>query len=162
MKKLLLTMLTIAACGPRPYFQWDLGMHPRAVLADGSTDARWTKMVDDARTEWSVPLAEMGCDDPFRGEDTNPVELVPDAQWTRPDAIGDTRSWGITVKGTMDELEVNMSYTTILPHELGHALGLVHVGVDVDPDSIMHPTVDRTTPDMRDLENAARAIGCIQ
>jgi hypothetical protein len=118
-------------------------------------------MVEVARQKWSGPLIALGCEDPFQSDDQNDVILIPDAEWTRPDAIGDTRSNRITVKGTVDEMVLNFAYETVLPHELGHAIGLVHISAEQDENSIMHPSNDKTDPDVSDLHNAAISIGCI-
>jgi len=160
MRLLLLLLLVGCAEAPRPYFQWDLPAHPHAVLFDGTIDQGWTQMVEAARAEWSTPLVEMGCEDPFRDGVEYDVTLIPDADWTRPDAIGDTERDSMTIKGTTAELIANMAYQTLLPHELGHAIGLSHVLVEVDPDSIMHEIPDKTSPDDRDLLMAAAKIGC--
>lgn len=117
-------------------------------------------MVAAARAEWSAPLVAMGCADPFDGAEGTPVILVPDVQWSIPDSIGETRADRIIVKGTMDEVLLNGSYITVLPHELGHALGLQHVTALGDPDSIMHTPADQLQPSQRDLDDAAAAIGC--
>lgn len=145
---------------PRASFAWDIGTHPAAVLADGTTDPGWTEMVEAARAEWSAPLVAMGCDDPFEGPAETPVILVPGSEWQIPNATGNTSIARIVVRGTMAEELVNGSYNSVLPHELGHALGLTHVGDLRDPYSIMHPTSDQTAPSQLDLLRAADLIGC--
>ncbi|MEO8548544.1 MAG: matrixin family metalloprotease [Kofleriaceae bacterium] len=144
----------------RASFAWPIGTRPAAVLHDGSTDPRWTDMVDAARAQWSEPLVAMGCADPFGGNATTPVILVPDTAWTKPDAIGETTAEQIVVKGTMEEELANGSYTSVLPHELGHALGLQHMTAIRDPESIMHTPSDQVGPSALDIELAAETIGC--
>ena len=161
--KLAAICLVLSACASgadRPYFAWQDNSHPEAVLADGSTDPVWTQMVEDARALWSGPLVAMGCDDPFRGDAVRTVTLVPNEQWTLPADIGETNSWGIIVKGTVDTMIDNKAYETVLPHELGHAIGLVHVVDDSDAESVMHPVADHTRPSEADLQNAAALLGC--
>jgi hypothetical protein len=117
-------------------------------------------MVEAARAEWSVPLIAMGCADPFAGADAMPVILIPGSEWTLPDEIGETNADRIIVKGTMAEELVNGSHHSVLPHELGHALGLDHVTALRDPDSIMHTPSDHVKPSAMDLDRAAETIGC--
>jgi len=153
----------VAGCGvepARPPFAWPVGTHPTAILADGSTDPQWTEMVDAARAQWSAPLVAMGCADPFEGTEVSPVILVPDTEWTTPDSIGETSADRIVVKGTMAQELANGSSSSVLPHELGHALGLEHVGALRDPASIMHTPSDQTRPSAMDLDRAAETIGC--
>lgn len=163
MRKALFLLVFLGACyeAPKPYFEWEHPKHPHAVLADGTDDPVWTDMVEVARAKWSGPLVEMGCEDPFRSSAQNDVILVPDASWHKPDAVGDTEDDQITIKGTPEEMMESGAYESIVPHELGHALGLVHVWEPSDnPESIMHTPADHTVPSTKDIENAAVAIGC--
>lgn len=157
---LLLVALATGCLDNRPEFAWPLGTEPAAQLADGTADPRWTQIVGAAAASWSIPLAQMGCDDPFRGSNRNPVVLVSDAEWTNPTAIGDTESYDITIKGTVNEMLANLSYETTVPHEFGHALGLEHVLDGSDPDSVMLVPASNKAPSRLDLEHAATVIGC--
>ena len=64
---MLIVFVGLVGCATQdglPWFTWQPGTTPHAVLADGSEDPVWTVMVDRAHEKWAVALAGVGCADP--------------------------------------------------------------------------------------------------
>lgn len=145
----------------RPSYTWDVGTSPHAVLENGSEDATWTDVVNTARMKWSRPLLALGCQDPFEGSDRQDVDLVSLADWPDPNAAAKINDAHIIVRGDSADWYVEHDPTYgIVTHELGHALGLIHVDPDVDPESVMHAAGGKSEPSALDIQNAAVMIGC--
>ena len=139
-------------------FTWDVGTRPDPILSNGSKDPQWTAWVEEASMEWTGPLVLRGCRDPFSGPSTQPVILVPDAEWPDDSSNGHTEADEIIVEGTVEQLMVNHAYQSVIVHELGHALGLVHV--PETEDSVMHSPNNELHPSKEDLDNVAVRLGC--
>lgn len=161
---MLVVLMGFAGCtqDELPWFTWQPGTTPHAILADGSEDPVWTVMVDRAHEKWADALAGVGCADPFTGVATHPVELLDDSQWPEAEssANGYTTNEMIGVKGTVHEQLLSQAYETVMPHELGHALGLVHVEPTDDPLSVMIAPARNRFPSALDVKHAAENLGC--
>ena len=126
---------------------------PRASTAH---DAEWTAFVTDQAAVWANILAPFGCAPPFVvGDGGHVVELVPASDWSYGDGVG-----GMTT----DVIEVREAKTggvrrsSMLLHELGHALGLDHADAAFGA-SIMTAKVG-TAIAARDVAAAACRLGC--
>lgn len=130
---LLLTLLTLPACGPA----WDPSDFPGAKIrieAAPEHQQWWHDSVEMVTTLWATKLEAYGCEAPFvfarGGEDAYPVTLIENEDWENPKTGGECY-WNRI------EVRHNDSAANTLAHEFGHAMGLEHFDT-TKGSSIMH------------------------
>ncbi len=126
--KSLLPILLFAAC--------DNSWGPGAQITATGDDPRWHHQVELAADAWNDALHLCGPVLYVIPSGGHPVSLVDGSDWDE-DLAGHFDGEKIEVRIGLRSVEY-----PILLHELGHGLGLGHVDVETDPDSIMNPWVD--------------------
>lgn len=132
---------------------------PNAVLtpvANDELETQWREVVDRAALQWNIRLQSLGCEAPFVvGDGGNEVILVPRARWSHGDSVVGLQ--------TDDTLEIRgdspTTVSSVLMHEMGHAMGLDHVDRSERP-SVMNAIAAPSIYD-EDVAQAALAMGCV-
>jgi hypothetical protein len=141
---------------------------PGAVVTPVASADRsdyWQEAVEDAVANWTLALAEQGCDTPFTvGEGGHPIVLVPEYAWPHEEDSC-AKTWdGFGFEGYEERIEVRdglCASRMTITHELGHALGVDHPGDDTMR-VVMNPYPSQQAAALTswDVMHAAAAIDC--
>lgn len=153
----IITVCSITSCKDK--FWNDIPTAP--ICAVGGGDA-WKTRVEHAADDWRLAFAYAGCSViPFRmaENECHEVALIPSNEWYDRVAVGRAYQDTFGDRGRIevsDGLEQSTEHSILL-HEFGHAIGLVH---NENIHSLMYPTVYADAIRNSDIAMAINELGC--